>query len=210
MEESGNVLSVCGAAGFTLCSCASDEAIGANFVCGKGRVSSSRPSASVSIDGGEPVTLVNENATQPDVSPDGNFVACFARRAGTPAVEIMVVPIGGGAPVATFALPSSVDPEWPGLRWTPDGTGLTYVVTEQGVSNVWRQAFSGGDAKPLTDFKENRIFFFDWSRNERKLVLVRGNDTRDLILVRDFLNANKVAWSNTNQSQLLATSRSTP
>ena len=164
----------------------------------------------VSIDGGEPVTLVNENATQPDVSPDGNFVACFARRAGTPAVEIMVVPIGGGAPVATFALPSSVDPEWPGLRWTPDGTGLTYVVTEQGVSNVWRQAFSGGDAKPLTDFKENRIFFFDWSRNERKLVLVRGNDTRDLILVRDFLNANKVAWSNTNQSQLLATARSTP
>jgi hypothetical protein len=69
------------------------------------------------------------------------------------------------------------------------------VVTEQGVSNVWRQALSGGDAKPYTDFKENRIFFFDWSRNERKLVLVRGNDNKDLILVSDFLNANQVAWS---------------
>jgi Tol biopolymer transport system component len=95
------------------------------------------------------------------------------------------------------------------VRWTPDGSGITYVVTENGVSNVWRQALSGGDAKPLTDFKENVIFFFDWSRNERKLVLVRGNDTRDLILVRDFLNANKVTWSNTHQSQLLATSRRT-
>jgi Tol biopolymer transport system component len=125
-------------------------------------------------------------------------------------VEILVVPIGGGPPVASFTLPRTVDPEWPGVRWTPDGSGITYVVTENGVSNVWRQALSGGDAKPLTDFKENVIFFFDWSRNERKLVLVRGNDTRDLILVRDFLNANKVTWSNTNQSQLLATSRSTP
>jgi hypothetical protein len=60
----------------------------------------------------------------------------------------------------------------------------------QGVSNVWRQALSGGEAKPLTKFKENRIFFFDWSR-ERKLVLVRGSDTRDLILVRNFLDAHK-------------------
>jgi hypothetical protein len=55
------------------------------------------------------------------------------------------------------------------------------------VSNVWRQALSGGDAKPLTTFNENRIFLFDWAPNERKLVLVRGNDTKDLILVRDFL-----------------------
>ena len=143
----------------------------------------------VSIDGGEPVTLVSDTATQPDVSPDGKLVACLARRAGSSALEILVVPIDGGSPIATFALPATVDPEWPGLRWTPDGAGLTYVSTVQGVSNVWRQALTGGEAKPLTDFKENRIFFFDWSRNERKLVLVRGSNTRDLILVRDFLNA---------------------
>ena len=144
----------------------------------------------VSIDGGEPVTLVSDTATQPDVSPDGKLVACFARRAGATAWEILIVPIEGGPPVATFALPATVEPEWPGLRWTPDGGALTYVSTVQGVSNVWRQALTGGEAKPLTDFKENRIFFFDWSRNERKLVLVRGSNTRDLILVRDFLNGS--------------------
>jgi len=144
----------------------------------------------VSIDGGEPVTLVSEESTQPDVSPDGKLVACFARRAGATAWEILVVPIDGGAPVASFPLPETVQAEWPGLRWTPDGGGLTYVATVQGVSNVWRQALSGGDAKPITDFKDSQIFFFDLSR-ERKLVLVRGVDTRDLILVRDFLNETK-------------------
>jgi hypothetical protein len=118
------------------------------------------------------------------------MIACFAQRAGTTDWEILVVPIYGGGPVARFALPATVDPEWPGLRWSPDGGGLTYIATVQGVSNVWRQAMSGGDAKPLTTFQENRIFFFDWSR-ERGLVLVRGSDTRDLILVRDFLDANK-------------------
>jgi serine/threonine protein kinase/Tol biopolymer transport system component len=148
----------------------------------------------VSIDGGEPITLVSDEATQPDVSPDGTRVACFARRAGATAWEIFVVPIEGGPPVATFPLPPTVQPEWPGLHWMPDGTGLTYVSTVQGVSNVWRQALSGGDAKPWTDFKENRIFFFDWSRNDRKLVLVRGNETRDLILVRNFLNADNAAF----------------
>ena len=163
----------------------------------------------VSIDGGEPVTIVNETATQPDVSPDGKHVACFARRAGATAWEILVVPIDGGAPVATFPLPTTVDSEWPGLRWTPDGTGLTYVSTKEGVSNVWRQALTGGEAKPLTDFKENRIFFFDWSRNERKLVLVRGSDTRDVILVRDFLGAN-VARSTSTNSQHYAAAKQGP
>jgi Tol biopolymer transport system component len=158
----------------------------------------------ISIDGGEPVTLVSDTATQPDVSPDGKFVACFARRAGATAWEILVVPIEGGSPVATFVLPATVEPEWPGLRWTPDGGGLTYVSTVQGVSNVWRQSLTGGEPKPLTDFRENTIYFFDWSRTDRKLVLVRGSDTSDLILVRDFLSANKLAWFTHKPSRTLS------
>ena len=147
----------------------------------------------VPIDGGEPVTVVREWSTQPDVSPDGKLIACFARRDGATAWEMVVVPIDGGAPVYKFTLPPTVEPEWPGLRWTPDGTGLTYVSTEEGISNVWQQALKGGAPKRLTDFKENQIVFFDWSLKKRKLVLVRKSETRDLILVYDFLSPNNDA-----------------
>jgi Tol biopolymer transport system component len=142
----------------------------------------------VSIDGGEPITVVSDWATQPDVSPDGNRVACFARPDRASEWEILVVPIGGGPPSKKFALPSTVNPEWPGLRWTPDGTGLTYVSTVEGVSNVWRQAVTGGKPESLTDYKENKIFFFDWSRTNQKLVLVRGSETRELFLISEFLS----------------------
>jgi serine/threonine protein kinase/Tol biopolymer transport system component len=144
----------------------------------------------VSLDGGEPITLVSDWSTQPDVSPDGKKVACFAKQEGATVWEIFVVPIEGGSPIATFALPNTVEPEWPGLRWTPDGKHLTYVSTVQGVSNIWSQALKGGKPKQLTDFKENQIFFFDWSLTNQKLVLVRGSENRDLILVSEFLSAN--------------------
>ena len=141
----------------------------------------------ISIDGGEPDTLVSDYSTQPDVSPDGKMLACFARRPGATTLEIVVVPIEGGSPIRTFALPPTVDPEWPGLRWTPDGSALTYVVTDQGISNIWSQDLKGGEAKPLTDFKDSKIFFFDWPQYKRELVLVRGTDTRDPITISNFL-----------------------
>lgn len=143
----------------------------------------------VSIDGGEPVILVNETATQPDVSPDGKFIACFGRVRGGTSWKIIITSIESATNSLTFDLPPTVEPEWPGVRWAADGQSLTYVATAQGISNIWRQRLSGGEPKPVTIFKESRIFFFDWSRNDSKLVLVRGNDTRDLILVRDFLNS---------------------
>src|SRR5262249_10089725 len=101
--------------------------------------------------------------------------------------KMIVAPIEGGSHRAIFDLPAGVDGEWPGLRWSPDGRSLIYVTTEQGVSNIWSQPLAGGEPSVLTTFKESRLFFFEWSDvKDPKLALVRGYDTRDLVLIRKF------------------------
>ena len=72
----------------------------------------------------------------------------------------------------------------PPVRWAPDGDALTYVVTKVGVSNMWAQALKGGPPKQLTYFKEQQIFYFDWSP-QGDLVLSRGSVTSDAVLIRN-------------------------
>jgi eukaryotic-like serine/threonine-protein kinase len=136
----------------------------------------------VSVDGGEPVKLTDRYSIAPMVSPDGKWIACYYwdEKPDTP-LGIALIPFEGGAPVKTFNLPSAV------VRWTPDGSALTYVDSRSGVSNIWRQPIDGGPPVQLTDFKSDLIFTFDWSRDGRQLACARGIATSDVIL---FSNLN--------------------
>jgi hypothetical protein len=46
---------------------------------------------------------------------------------------------------------------------------------------------AGGKAEPITDFKTGRIFNFAWSRDGKRIFIVRGIINNDLVLIR---NAN--------------------
>ena len=72
------------------------------------------------------------------------------------------------------------------LGWAVDGKALTYVYTKNGVSNIWSQRVDGGLPRQLKHFKSDVIFGFALSRDGRQLVLVRGTETRDVVLIRDF------------------------
>ncbi|MCM3874029.1 MAG: hypothetical protein ND895_25355, partial [Pyrinomonadaceae bacterium] len=69
------------------------------------------------------------------------------------------------------------------IRWTSDGRGLTYINTQGGVSNIWRQPLNGGEPVQLTNFTTGRIFNFDWSRDGKWLALARGSVTSDVVLI---------------------------
>ena len=69
---------------------------------------------------------------------------------------------------------------------TADGRDLTYVDTKGGVSNIWLQSLAGGAPRQLTDFKDQRIFGFAWSRDGKQLALSRGVVNSDVVLVKDF------------------------
>ncbi|MGI8897576.1 MAG: protein kinase domain-containing protein [Pyrinomonadaceae bacterium] len=132
----------------------------------------------VSINGGEPVRL-GENMVWNAISPDGKLIA-YALNTPLPG-KLAVISIEGGSPVQVF----DVQPNLPArIRWTPDGRAVTYVASQNGISDIWSQPLDGGESKKLTNFKSDRIFSFDWSR-DNKLVISHGTAASDIVLIRN-------------------------
>jgi TolB protein len=139
----------------------------------------------VSIDGGEPVQIISKYSMSPAISPDGKLIACYYLDESTGGPKIALIPFDGGEPVKFFE-PQVVDFVTHPVRWTPDGRALTYIVNRGGVSNIWIQPLADSPARRLTDFKSDRIFSFDWSRDGKWLALSRGPESRDVVLMSDF------------------------
>lgn len=141
----------------------------------------------VSVDGGPPVQLTDKVMFNPTVSPDGSQIACLYRddREGSLS-KVAIIPFAGGDPIKVLDIPQNVQGNAGGLRWSLDGHALTYVATTGGVSNIWSLPLDGGPPKQLTDFKTDRIFWYDFSRDGKQVALSRGTETSDVILIRDF------------------------
>ena len=67
-----------------------------------------------------------------------------------------------------------------------DGSALTYIANRGGASNIWLQPLDGSAPRQLTDFKSDRIYAFDWSRDGKWLALSRGPEQRDVVIMSDF------------------------
>jgi serine/threonine protein kinase/Tol biopolymer transport system component len=138
----------------------------------------------VPIDGGEPAQLTDKLSTWPDVSPDGQKIACWYRAEPGANWQIAVIPITGGDPEKVFDVPPNADTSIP-TRWTPDGRGISFVATRDGFSNVWSQPLEGGAPKQATSFTSDQIFWFDWSNDGKQLACSRGRVLNDVVLITE-------------------------
>lgn len=139
----------------------------------------------VGIDGGNPVQLTDKPSMYPAISPNGKSIACYYGDAEKNSPwKIALIPLEGGMPTRLLDVPPTVDIDAT-LRWTPDGRAIAYVVTREGISNIWSQAVDGSPAKQLTYFNADRIFRFAWSRDGKHLACSRGNATSDVILMNN-------------------------
>jgi serine/threonine protein kinase/Tol biopolymer transport system component len=126
-------------------------------------------------------------------SPDGKRIAYLAAPespvinpsspSGSQPNRLMVIAFDGGTLLHQF--------DWPGTsagepRWAPAGEAIDYVLTRNGVSNIWRQNLAGGRPKQITNFESGQIFDFDWSREGKQLALTRGSESSDVILISNF------------------------
>ncbi len=138
---------------------------------------------SVPISGGEPKQLSDVAASLPQISPDGKLIAAAYFPGEDPRYSphsIAVFKASGGNPVKIFSRPASASDF---LYWAPGGEGLDYVVTTNGIGNIWRQPLGGGTPVQITHYDAYGLFDFAWSRAGRQLALARGNTMSDVVLI---------------------------
>ena len=149
----------------------------------------------VPTDGGTPSRLNIKNAHYATFSLDGKWIAAGQRLDLQKPPKLIVFPSDGGEVRATYDLPAGAGPAGEGspqLNWTADDRGLAYVVTQNGVSNIWVQSvnLSSPDThsapRQLTHFNSDLIFGFMWSRDLKQLALARGRYATDVVEVSHF------------------------
>jgi Tol biopolymer transport system component len=147
----------------------------------------------ISIDGGEPTQLTTEWTYLPAVSPDGKWIACgYWPDPNKQEYKLAILPAAGGRLAKTFE--SKGDSI--GVKWTPDGQSLTYSVYEPftwfgiGVTplaaNLWSQPIAGGPPRQITNFEMGRIYSFAWSRDGKRLAVVHGPVSGDVVMISNF------------------------
>jgi Tol biopolymer transport system component len=128
---------------------------------------------------------LSENIDRPriEISPDGTMVAVhlWGKTATSPSV-LAAVPAQGGDPAYKFDAPAGMFY----LEWSPDSKSFDYVLTRDGVGNLWEQPLHGGPAHQITHFKANLILDFAWSQDGKQLALSRGNRNSNVVLISNF------------------------
>jgi DNA-binding winged helix-turn-helix (wHTH) protein/Tol biopolymer transport system component len=145
----------------------------------------------ISTEGGDPALLVQSHGGTFDAlpSPRGGMIGYHAFEWDEQPVRIrrmrwIVISSADrtrlytlNAPDATLGLPPIPS------AWAPDESGLDYVVTRNGVSNIWRLPLAGGPPTQVTRFNSGRIFSFAWSRDGKWLSLGSGANRSDVVLI---------------------------
>jgi Tol biopolymer transport system component len=141
----------------------------------------------VPVSGEKPPQVVTQDSLYSSlrISPDGKLIVYLTMATDiSKPNQLKVIPFGGGTPIYQF--------DWPavavagGPHWAPDGKAVEFVLTREGVSNIWQQKLTGGPPKQITNFKSGLIFAFDWSRDGKQLALARGSESSNVILISNF------------------------
>jgi hypothetical protein len=123
------------------------------------------------VAGGDPRVLAS-NSTEdvPRVSPDGRLVRYneFVTIDGRALTRSVVLPAGGGEPVAKILLPPTARV----YVWSPDSGGIDYVDRSTG-SNLMRRRLAGGEPVQLTRFPDGAAKEIVWSWDGARLAMVR-------------------------------------
>jgi TolB protein len=142
----------------------------------------------VPIEGGEPKQLTPDSlrVTEPRYSHDGSRFACFINNDLTSVYDqLAIFPADGGDPIKTFKVPPNLSVNR-GPVWTPDDKGITMIAAPGELQNLWLQPIDGGDPKQITNFQLPGIARRDYSRDGKRIAIVRAEGFGNAIMISNF------------------------
>ncbi|HEV2422061.1 MAG TPA: protein kinase [Candidatus Acidoferrales bacterium] len=144
----------------------------------------------VSVDGGNPQILPGTDIPKEfvaedlgGISRDGKQMPFFST-SGPGRMDLDIAALNAGANPPLRRL--TPDPRVSGpVGFTPDGKGVVYPITENGVANGWVQPLDGSKGRQITHFTSGGIAAGGWSPDGKTLALLRSNTQSDIVLLRD-------------------------
>ncbi|MBA3632254.1 MAG: serine/threonine-protein kinase [Acidobacteria bacterium] len=143
----------------------------------------------VSTSGGEVKSLLPENEFSqmlPKISYNGKHIAYFSFKFDEQTLALqnkLTICAFDGKEIGKVEkeIQTSLGKKF---AWSPDGKSLTFINSE-GTPNLWNYPLDKSKPKPLTDFNSGKIVDFSWSSDGKKLFIVRGIVSSDLVLIKD-------------------------
>jgi serine/threonine protein kinase len=133
----------------------------------------------IATNGGESWAIRDYAAQDPQLSPDGKWIACLLQDPKTLKWLTVIVPSDGSGE------PRKIDEAQSLVRWVPHTNTLSAVVTDsKGVSNVWQLPINGSSPRQLTHFDDEKILNFAWSPEGDKIACMRASLGSDVVLFR--------------------------
>jgi len=133
----------------------------------------------VSMYGGEPVKI-GERYRLPAYSPDNQFIAGRYHRDSSSEGGVLF-PAQGGEPVRQFEIPHQ---EWQRIQWLSTRE-VSYVMDENGYSNIWSYNLDTGGKKQLTQFNSDRIYAYALSPDYKQVACMRGTNDSNVTMITE-------------------------
>jgi Tol biopolymer transport system component/DNA-binding winged helix-turn-helix (wHTH) protein len=129
---------------------------------------------------GTTVPATEGEADRWSVSPNEKFLAFSANDAKTGMPMIFIKSLENGSITTSF--PGDPDRSF---GWTRDSKAVVYDTGKNGASELMLHPVDGGDARKITDFRNDSIFWFDWSFDGKTLAVVRGKQPTDIVMIKE-------------------------
>jgi Tol biopolymer transport system component len=135
----------------------------------------------ISIDGGQPETLIKDASWGWSVSPDGKRIVGREVRELDHRLVLTVYSIDDKKTNYHELDQRASAP----LAFAPDPKSVVYVVREKGLDNLWEQPLDSSPPRQLTHFTSEQFQRYRFSPDGTKLAIERGHVESDAVLLRD-------------------------